>query len=205
MCFVHGEVSDQSSSLHSPASLANPAFETKMSVVVQSQTDVTLKFSAEPHVTIKPNVSAQPISDDGSRQTKKRRLSRECRSSSPHATVVPSKRARVDSQDGLKVPATVQTTQTALVVTSDRSYRLDTKFAVPQDVEPNEVIIRSRAVGLNHIDWKSVEYNFCLPELPWITGREMAGVVERVGSDVTKIKTGDAVWTCKLDLYSRLP
>ncbi|KAI1614620.1 chaperonin 10-like protein [Exophiala viscosa] len=59
----------------------------------------------------------------------------------------------------------------------------------------NEIMIRSRAVGLNHIDWKSVQYNICLPSFPWIMGREMAGVVEKVGSAVTDFKVGDHVWT----------
>ena len=44
----------------------------------------------------------------------------------------------------------------------------------------------------------SVEYGFCLPEYPWITGREMAGIVEKVGDDVRDLKVGDKVWTSKL-------
>jgi hypothetical protein len=169
-----------------------------MSVVVQSHTDVGLQVSAEPLKATKRKNSLQPLPANEPRQTRKRRLVRESRSSSPDEAAISSKRARVDSHDGLKTPPSVQTTQTALVVTSDRSYHLDTDFEVPQDLGPKEVMVRNHAVGLNHIDWKSVEYNFCLPELPWITGREMAGVVERVGSDVTKVKAGDAVWTCKL-------
>lgn len=58
-------------------------------------------------------------------------------------------------------------------------------------------MIRNYAVGLNPIDWKSVDYNFCLPAFPWVTGREMAGVVERVGSEVKGCKVGDRVWTSK--------
>ncbi|KAH8883614.1 GroES-like protein [Thozetella sp. PMI_491] len=56
-------------------------------------------------------------------------------------------------------------------------------------------MIRSRYVGLNPIDWKSVDYNFCLPAFPWVTGREMSGIVEKVGKDVTGIAPGDKVWT----------
>ncbi|KFA54954.1 hypothetical protein S40293_02305 [Stachybotrys chartarum IBT 40293] len=86
-------------------------------------------------------------------------------------------------------------TQSALLVTADRSYKIVADFPVPQTLAPHEVMIRNHATGLNHIDWKSVDYNFCLPELPWITGREMAGVVERVGAGVTKYQPGDKVWT----------
>lgn len=63
---------------------------------------------------------------------------------------------------------------------------------------PNEVIIRTKAVGLNPIDWKSVDYNFCMPSFPWIGGREVAGIVEEVGANVTDVKVGDRVWASML-------
>ncbi|EXJ90264.1 hypothetical protein A1O1_03363 [Capronia coronata CBS 617.96] len=85
--------------------------------------------------------------------------------------------------------------QNALIITPNRSYQLITDFPVSRKLAPGEVMIRNKAAGLNHIDWKSVEYNFCLPELPWVTGREMAGVVEHVGPGVTRLKKGDHVWT----------
>lgn len=69
---------------------------------------------------------------------------------------------------------------------------------VPELVHEKEVVIRNYAVGLNPIDWKSVDYNFCLPAFPWVTGREMAGIVEEVGSEVTSCKVGDRVWTSEL-------
>lgn len=86
-------------------------------------------------------------------------------------------------------------TQSALIINSERKYEIVRDFPRPRIIAPTEVVIRNHAAGLNHIDWKSVDYNFCLPELPWITGREMAGVVEDVGSDVTRFKKGDRVWT----------
>ncbi|KAK5655170.1 hypothetical protein OQA88_6069 [Cercophora sp. LCS_1] len=73
----------------------------------------------------------------------------------------------------------------------NRGYELVHDFPVPQVLGPGEVMIRNCAAGLNHIDWKSLDYNFCLPELPWITGREMAGVVECVGSEVKRFRRGD--------------
>ncbi len=88
-------------------------------------------------------------------------------------------------------------TQSALIITPSRGYALVADFAVPAELGPGEVMIRNKATGLNHIDWMSVEYNFCLPELPWITGREMAGVVEAVGSDVARLRKGDHVWTSR--------
>ncbi|KAK6401836.1 hypothetical protein LTR95_019138, partial [Oleoguttula sp. CCFEE 5521] len=65
----------------------------------------------------------------------------------------------------------------------------------PSIDNPNEVMIRIKAVGLNPIDWKSVDYNFCMPSFPWIGGREATGVVEAVGSNVHHLTIGDRVWT----------
>ncbi|CAJ2503003.1 Uu.00g103970.m01.CDS01 [Anthostomella pinea] len=84
--------------------------------------------------------------------------------------------------------------QKALVVARKGEYELRDDFPIPV-VGDDEVMIRSYYVGLNPIDWKSVDYNFCLPEFPWVTGREMSGVVAQVGSAVTTFKEGDSVWT----------
>ncbi|CAK7224429.1 hypothetical protein SBRCBS47491_005548 [Sporothrix bragantina] len=88
-------------------------------------------------------------------------------------------------------------THNVLLITPERGYALTTGFPAPTaaSLESTEVMIRNKAAGLNHIDWMSVAYNFCLPTLPWVTGREMAGVVEAVGTDVTGVRPGDAVWT----------
>ncbi|OTA90375.1 hypothetical protein M434DRAFT_43596, partial [Hypoxylon sp. CO27-5] len=84
--------------------------------------------------------------------------------------------------------------QKALVVARKGEYEIRHDFPMPE-VGDDEIMIRSRYVGLNPIDWKSVDYNFCLPEFPWVTGREMSGVVTQVGSSVTTFKEGDFVWT----------
>jgi NADPH:quinone reductase-like Zn-dependent oxidoreductase len=60
---------------------------------------------------------------------------------------------------------------------------------------PDEVILRNQAVGLNPIDWKSVAFNFCMPEFPWINGRESAGIVHAVGSNVQGLQIGQKAWT----------
>ena len=93
--------------------------------------------------------------------------------------------------------STQEQTQNALIINATRKYEIVLDFPAPRDISPTEVVIRNYATGLNHIDWKSVDYNFCLPELPWITGREMAGVVEEVGTEVSRVKKGDRVWTSK--------
>jgi D-arabinose 1-dehydrogenase-like Zn-dependent alcohol dehydrogenase len=89
-------------------------------------------------------------------------------------------------------------TQRALTVASKHTYRVDDSFPVPEIQNGDEVVIKTCAVGLNPIDWKSVDWNFCLPAFPWVTGREMSGVVAQVGENVTEFKEGDRVWTSEL-------
>lgn len=85
----------------------------------------------------------------------------------------------------------------ALAVVGKGRYEVLESCQFPSLNHESEVIIRTRAVGLNPIDYKSMDFNFCLPEFPWITGREMAGIVENVGSNVVNLKVGQRVWTSK--------
>lgn len=88
-------------------------------------------------------------------------------------------------------------TQEALTVVAKHTYHLTSSFPTPQIQDDDEVLIRTCAVGLNPIDWKSVDWNFCLPAFPWVTGREMSGVVEQVGKNVAGLSVGMRVWTSK--------
>ncbi|KAH6649189.1 chaperonin 10-like protein [Truncatella angustata] len=85
-------------------------------------------------------------------------------------------------------------TQKALVVAEKGKYEIRHDFPMPA-VGDDEIMIRSHFVGLNPIDWKSVDYNFCLPQFPHVTGREMSGVVTQVGRSVEKFNEGERVWT----------
>ncbi|KAF2808487.1 GroES-like protein [Mytilinidion resinicola] len=82
----------------------------------------------------------------------------------------------------------------ALVVAEKGQYEVRHSHPVPH-LDDDEVMIRNHCVGLNPIDWKSVDYNFCLPKFPWVTGREMSGVVHKVGKNVKNLSAGDRVWT----------
>jgi hypothetical protein len=86
----------------------------------------------------------------------------------------------------------------SLLVVAKRQYKLVDDCAYPALANEREVVVRPMAVGLNPIDWMSVDYNFCLPSFPWITGRECAGVVDHIGSEVKNVKVGDLVWTSTL-------
>jgi hypothetical protein len=58
--------------------------------------------------------------------------------------------------------------QKALIVARKGAYEIVDDYAIPELQNEDEVMIRSCAVGLNPIDWKSVSYNFCLPNFPWV-------------------------------------
>ena len=62
---------------------------------------------------------------------------------------------------------------------------------VPQP-KPNEALVKIEAIGLNFIDVYFREGRYPTP-LPFIPGREIAGMVTAVGSDVKEIKVGDRV------------
>lgn len=84
----------------------------------------------------------------------------------------------------------------ALVVESKHTYKLTEVWRQPTlDRDPHNVKIRIVAVGLNTIDYKSVDYNFNLPTFPWTLGREASGVVVEVGDKAKEsVSVGDRVW-----------
>jgi len=73
----------------------------------------------------------------------------------------------------------------------------------PQDVinpnlyAPQDILIRLRAAGINPIDTKLRRRGTFYPEqLPAILGCDGAGIVEAVGSEVTRFQVGDEVYFC---------
>lgn len=56
---------------------------------------------------------------------------------------------------------------------------------VPGDTE---IVVRNFRIGLNPVDWKSVEFRFGIYGYPWINGRESVGLVVRAGSKVTRFR-----------------
>ncbi|MEM9736858.1 MAG: Zn-dependent alcohol dehydrogenase [Pseudomonadota bacterium] len=60
---------------------------------------------------------------------------------------------------------------------------------------PREVLIRTAAVGVCHSDLHYIDGHYA-QAAPAILGHEAAGVVEKVGSDVTYVRPGDHVITC---------
>jgi NADPH:quinone reductase-like Zn-dependent oxidoreductase len=63
--------------------------------------------------------------------------------------------------------------------------------------QPNEVLIRVQATGVNPIDWKirsgSIKESFPMP-MPYTPGMDIAGTVEAIGSEVKAFQVGQAVY-----------
>lgn len=70
-------------------------------------------------------------------------------------------------------------------------------------VKENDVLIEIHAAGLNLLDSKIMtgEFKLILPyKLPLILGHDVAGIVTKVGSKVTRFKVGDEVYSRPSDL-----
>lgn len=79
----------------------------------------------------------------------------------------------------------IPATQKGLVVTSfSEDLKLETNLPVPQKLQPYEILIKNKFIGLNHVDWKSKKYRFSIYSFPWVNGRESSGIVVKRGEKV---------------------
>jgi alcohol dehydrogenase len=81
----------------------------------------------------------------------------------------------------------------ALTLVADRKLEL-ADLPAPPPPQADEVQIRVKAVGLNHIDvWGFRGMAFAKRKFPLVVGAEAAGGIAAVGSAVTSFKPGDGV------------
>src|SRR6202163_2553042 len=63
---------------------------------------------------------------------------------------------------------------------------------------PGQVLVRIHAAGVNPYDtYMRAGVYAVKPALPYTPGSDAAGVIEAVGDGVSKVKTGDRVYTAK--------
>ncbi|KAF2642319.1 GroES-like protein [Massarina eburnea CBS 473.64] len=100
-----------------------------------------------------------------------------------------------DFQQRRNNDATVPESQLALLLHEIRTpYELVAEYALPSVQHDHELLVKVTAVGLNPIDWKAPDFNFGIPVLPYISGRELVGTVIRAPSTPnSRIRTGDIV------------
>ncbi|RCK57950.1 hypothetical protein Cantr_06487 [Candida viswanathii] len=61
--------------------------------------------------------------------------------------------------------------------------KVQTEYPIP-DLQPHEILVHNRAIGLNPIDWKGKKYGFGIYHFPWINGRESSGDIVKLGEQV---------------------
>jgi NADPH:quinone reductase-like Zn-dependent oxidoreductase len=89
-----------------------------------------------------------------------------------------------------------QSTQKALLTrlpdsgASAWSYESDHPVPVPT---ATQVLVKTSHAGLNPFDWQAVSYRFGISKVARVMGRDGAGIVVKVGSDVKDFKQGDRV------------
>lgn len=69
-------------------------------------------------------------------------------------------------------------------------------------IKDNEVLVEIYAAGINQLDSKikSGEFKLILPyKLPFVLGHDVAGVITKIGLEVTKFKVGDEVYARPAD------
>ncbi|GAA5040934.1 NADPH:quinone reductase [Marivirga lumbricoides] len=74
---------------------------------------------------------------------------------------------------------------------------LQTVKETKPSIQPNQVLIKVKAVSINPMDWKIRKGEMKLmsgSKFPKHTGADFAGIVEAVGPEVTHLKKGDAVF-----------
>uniref|UniRef100_A0A914XB37 Enoyl reductase (ER) domain-containing protein n=1 Tax=Plectus sambesii TaxID=2011161 RepID=A0A914XB37_9BILA len=71
-----------------------------------------------------------------------------------------------------------------------------TDVPVPQPND-NQVLIRVKAAGVNPIDTAIRQGKMYVKELPYIPGKDAAGIIEKVGRNVQSFKEGDHVYTAR--------
>ncbi|CEL08174.1 hypothetical protein ASPCAL11326 [Aspergillus calidoustus] len=105
---------------------------------------------------------------------------------------------RVTSRTGQTVNTPSLTQRALLLHAAQQPYALVTDHAIPTLLHKDEILIKVTAIGLNPIDWKGPAFNFGIPSLPWVNGRDLAGVIvqapETTGSSSTsRLRKGDLV------------
>ncbi|KAJ5907641.1 Polyketide synthase enoylreductase [Penicillium taxi] len=78
-------------------------------------------------------------------------------------------------------------------------YTLVDDHSIPSILNSGEILVKVLAVGLNPIDWKAPAFNFGIPSLPWINGRDLAGVVIQVPNESSRLRVGDIVMVPSTD------
>ncbi|QDS71396.1 hypothetical protein FKW77_003009 [Venturia effusa] len=98
---------------------------------------------------------------------------------------------------------TIPSTQKVLLLKAIKSkYEIVEGYATPEIESSNEdeLVVKVLFVGLNPIDWKSPDFGFGIPTLPFLSGRDIVGtVVKAPANPSSRVKQGDIILTASTD------
>ena len=92
----------------------------------------------------------------------------------------------------MTVPIAQRAVLTRLAETGHETWQFTAAHPVPSP-SGHQVLVKTTHIGLNPFDWQSVAYKFGVTTDPKVMGRDGAGVVVQVGTQVTRFKEGDRV------------
>ncbi|OCT51782.1 oxidoreductase, zinc-binding dehydrogenase [Cladophialophora carrionii] len=96
--------------------------------------------------------------------------------------------------------STVSTHQRALILYAPRQpYEEIPDHPTPSLLNTRELLVRNKVIGLNPIDWKAPDFNFGIPELPYVSGRELVGQVAISPRHKSRFRPGDWVIVISTD------
>ncbi len=85
--------------------------------------------------------------------------------------------------------------KTSLQYQLDKQGGTFTETSVPHPTPgPHEISIRTKAVGLNPLDWKNRAFGVTVQAWPAVLGIDAAGVIDSVGESVKDFNTGDEIF-----------
>lgn len=90
-------------------------------------------------------------------------------------------------------PSNMASQNTKYLVRSQGSPLEAITTSIPTLVEPNDVLIRLKAVAINPADCKMIDQGHRITSWPLVPGMDGAGVVEATGRDVRRFAVGDEV------------
>ncbi|KAJ5547973.1 Polyketide synthase enoylreductase [Penicillium frequentans] len=101
--------------------------------------------------------------------------------------------AKIDEHTSTPASSLEAKQRVLLLKAAREQYTLVDDHHVPSILHPGEVLVKVLAIGLNPIDWKGPAFNFGIPSLPWINGRDLAGLVLQVPNESSRLRVGDIV------------
>ncbi|CAK3903054.1 Alcohol dehydrogenase superfamily, zinc-type [Lecanosticta acicola] len=104
------------------------------------------------------------------------------------------KRGTKHSSHQISVGHELPRKQKALLLHAVReSFQLKEDHQMHEIENPDDLVVRIKAIGLNPIDWKSVDYGYGIPHLPYVSGRDFAGTIVKAPSMTSHLRVGDTV------------